>query len=519
MHKFIYNTDTAKVTTTKGDIRGYEYDGLSIFKGIPYGTAKRFHDPQPMTPWKGELNCTNYGYVCPLLENEKPAAELCVPHRYWVMDEDCLNLNVWTPALDQKKRPVMVWLHGGGYEAGSAIEQVAYEGENMSRHGDCVVVSINHRLNILGYLDLSDFGQEYANSGNAGTSDIILALKWIRDNIEKFGGDPENVCLFGQSGGGAKITTLLQTPAADGLFHKGINMSGVLTNLMSDASGSARPFVTALLEDLKLDSVKDLEDLPYDILARSYLKLRPEFQKKGINTGGRPFINKYYLGDPLVYGFRSESSHIPLLVGSVFGEFPCFSPAPMDKTRVSLQEAEQFVRNLLDGCGTKDEIEKLISLFQTVYPKRNILDLLQIDYLFRKPEIEYVKLRSSLNQATYTYLFDQDTALEDGRAPWHCSDIPYVFHNTEYAPYTQMEGVDQLEASIFETVMSFARTGNPNNPQIPHWKASSPEKEEVLFFSKQLRVEVNPDHQLIPMASKILEPALKKLEIDTKIQH
>ncbi len=519
MHSFIYNTDTAKVNTTKGPIRGYEYDGLSIFKGIPYAKARRFHDPEPMSPWDEELNCTNYGYVCPLLENEKPAAELCVPHRYWIMDEDCQNLNIWTPGLDHKKRPVMVWLHGGGYWAGSAIEQKAYDGKNMAQYGDCVVVSINHRLNLLGYLDLSDFGEEYENSGNAGTSDIILALQWIKENIEQFGGNPENVCLFGQSGGGGKITTLLQSPAADGLFHKGINMSGVLTDLMTDATGSAKPFVMALLEDLNLDSVKDLEEIPYDILARSYLKLKPKFEQEGINTGGKPFVNKYYHGDPLVYGFRQESSHIPLLVSSVFGEFPCFAPAPVDKNKVTRQEAERFARNTLDGCASEEEIEKLITSFRVSYPHRNILDLLQIDYLFRRPIIEYVKLRSSLNHSTYTYLFDQDTALEDGRAPWHCSDIPYVFHNTEYAPYTQVDGVDELETTIFETIMTFARTGNPNNPRIPHINACTPEKEEVLFFSNDLRVSVNPDHELIPLAPKILKPALDKLKLDTKIQH
>ena len=161
--------------------------------------------------WDGVLDATSYGYVCPLLEMPKPNGEMLVPHRYWLMDEACQNLNIWTPALDDAHRPVLVWLHGGGYFAGSSIEQIAYEGENMARLGDCVVVSINHRLNILGYLDLSDFGAEYANSGNAGGDDIIAALRWVRDNIAAFGGDPGNVTVFGQSGGGAKVSTLLQT--------------------------------------------------------------------------------------------------------------------------------------------------------------------------------------------------------------------------------------------------------------------------------------------------------------------
>ena len=144
-----------------------------------------------------------------------------VPHMYWSEKEDCQNLNIWTPSIrDGRKRPVMVWLHGGGFSAGSSIEQLAYDGENLSRAGDVVVVSVNHRLNVLGYLDLSPFGEKYQDSANAGNLDLIAALEWIRDNIEGFGGDPENVTLFGQSGGGVKVWSLLQMPEADGLFHK-----------------------------------------------------------------------------------------------------------------------------------------------------------------------------------------------------------------------------------------------------------------------------------------------------------
>ena len=156
---FSYGNNSTIVETRQGKVRGYTYNGMSIFKGIPYATAKRFQAPQPVEPWEGVKDATSYGYVCPLLEMEEPKGELFVPHRYWVMDENCQNLNVWTPACDGEKRPVMVWLHGGGYFAGSSIEQVAYEGENMCRYGQVVVVSINHRLNILGYMDVSAFGE------------------------------------------------------------------------------------------------------------------------------------------------------------------------------------------------------------------------------------------------------------------------------------------------------------------------------------------------------------------------
>ena len=166
---------------------------------------------------------------CPLMNQDVPNGELMVPHRYWPMDENCQYLNIWTGSLDpEAKKPVMVWLHGGGFFAGSSIEQVAYDGTNLCQTGDVVVVSLNHRLNILGYLNLSDYSEKYARSANAGTADMVEALRWIRDNIAQFGGDPDNVTLFGQSGGGMKVTVLMQTPEADGLFHKGIIQSGVL---------------------------------------------------------------------------------------------------------------------------------------------------------------------------------------------------------------------------------------------------------------------------------------------------
>ena len=159
--EFVFKKGSVVVETNKGKVRGYAYNGVSVFKGIPYAKAKRFHAPEPLEAWEGELDATSFGYVCPLLDMPKPAGEVFVPHRYWVMDEDCLNLNIWTPSCDEKKRPVLVWFHGGGFEAGSSIEHIAYEGENMSRRGDAVVVSINHRLNVLGYFDLSAFATVY----------------------------------------------------------------------------------------------------------------------------------------------------------------------------------------------------------------------------------------------------------------------------------------------------------------------------------------------------------------------
>ena len=206
------------VQTKAGKIRGFKMNSTYTFHGIKYADADRFQMPREVKPWKGIKNALAYGYVCPMLMQDHPLMEVMIPHRYWPMDENCQYLNIWTQSLDpEAKKPVMVWLHGGGFFAGSSIEQVAYEGDHLSEYGDVVVVSLNHRLNILGYLDLSAYGEKYYNSANVGNADMVAALHWIQDNIAGFGGDPGNVTLFGQSGGGMKVYSLMNTPAAEGL--------------------------------------------------------------------------------------------------------------------------------------------------------------------------------------------------------------------------------------------------------------------------------------------------------------
>ncbi len=518
---FRWDSGTALVKTSRGLVKGCEQNGLSIFKGIPYAKAKRFHAPEPVEKWEDVFDAASYGYVCPLMSNERPSGELYVPHRYWPMDEDCLNLNVWTPGLDDQKRPVLVWLHGGGYEAGSSIEQMAYDGANMALLGDAVVISVNHRLNILGYFDLSDFGEEYANSANAGTDDIIAALQWVHDNIAAFGGDPANVTVFGQSGGGGKVTTLLQTPAADGLYAKGINMSGVI-GLLADEKGSGREMAEALMAELCLSSVRELETVDYRLLARAYLKLRPMFQKEGKYVGCKPHPNAFYTGDPCVVGFRKETAQIPLMVGSVFSEFFSFTPSPYDKAAMTPSQQEKAVREALGNEGA----DALIPLFRKAYPERDIIDLLQLDFIFRGPEIDYIARRSALNECTFSYLFNLDQPINNGTTPWHCSDIPYVFHNIDLAEHTHRPDGDntvteRVQEQVFGSVMAFARTGNPANDRLPGWLPCSAGCENTMVIGEACGVRQNFDHALIPAVVRHMAPVIagQTAQGSTKVQH
>ena len=521
-HSFRCDCETALVHTVRGMVKGYSYDGLQIFKGIPYAKAKRFHAPEAMQPWKAVLDASSYGYVCPLLTNDRPNGELLVPHRYWPMDEDCLNLNIWTPGCDTEKRPVLVWLHGGGYEAGSSIEQTAYDGANMSLHGNVVVVSVNHRLNILGYFDLSDYGEEYANSGNAGGDDIIAALRWIRENIAEFGGDPGNVTVFGQSGGGAKVTTLLQSPAADGLYARGIVMSGVIGPVLSDAVGSGRDLAEAMMAELGLNTVKELETADYHVLAGAYRKVSPVLERAGQYIGCRPHPNEFYLGEPVINGFRKETAQIPLIVGSVFGEFSSFIPTPYDREKMS--EAEQTAA-IVAVIGKK-EAGELIPLFRKAYPERNLIDLLRLDFIFRKPEIEYIRKRSSMNRCTWSYLFNMDQPINGGSTPWHCCDIPYAFRNIDLVEYPHGPGKDsgiseRIQEQFFDSVIAFARTGDPNNGKIPFWAASRGENEQTLVIDSNTRVLQNYDHEMIEAQARIMEPVFERMMTEAKdnVQH
>ncbi|MBR1660416.1 MAG: carboxylesterase/lipase family protein, partial [Oscillospiraceae bacterium] len=451
-HVFRSDRETAVVSTRQGQVRGYLWDGLWIFKGIPYARARRFHAPEAAEPWDGVFEAGSYGFVCPLLSAERPIGELRVPHRYWPMDEDCLNLNIWTPG-PEGRRPVLVWLHGGGYEAGSAIEQAAYDGHAMSALGDAVVVSVNHRLNILGYFDLSDYGEEYANSGNAGGDDIIAALRWVRENIAAFGGDPENVTVFGQSGGGAKVTTLLQSPAADGLYQRGIVMSGVIGPVLADAVGSGRDLAEALLAELGLRRVQELETVDYPLLAKAYRAVKPALEREGKYVGCRPHPNAFYLGEPGVRGFRPETARVPLMVGSVFGEFNAFVPPPYDKDRMTEAEQGAVLRQALGEAA-----DRLLPLFREAYPQRQPVDLLQLDCIFRGPEIPYIALRSKGGGKVWSYLFNLDQPIDGGSAPWHCADIPYVFHNlnlVECAHGPAPEGLaERVQEQAFGAVMA-----------------------------------------------------------------
>ncbi|MBO5999084.1 MAG: carboxylesterase/lipase family protein, partial [Lachnospiraceae bacterium] len=341
MKKIVVREDYPVVETGAGKIRGLEIDDVCVFRGIPYAKAERFMAPEAPEPWSGIKECYTWGNACPV--GDIMRSNFYCMHRQWELSEDCLNLNVWTSTLDRDaKRPVMVWLHGGGYTGGSSIEEYTMEGDVLAGTDRVVVVSVNHRLNYLGYLDLSGYGPEFKDSANAGMLDIICALQWVRDNIAAFGGDPGNVTLFGQSGGGAKIMTLMQMPAADGLYHKGIIQSGIL--LENDHLRNGGDYADAIVRELGLDkeTIGQIRTIPFAELSAAGMKAAAEkgvffMELFGPHPDGVSVLDDYECA-----GFREEVKNVPIMAGSCIGEMSVFSVHGEKQAMFGRNELENF---------------------------------------------------------------------------------------------------------------------------------------------------------------------------------
>src|SRR5215471_7041456 len=361
-----------------GKLRGIREGKTSSFLGIRYAEAERFGQPKPVQPWTGIKSAQVWGPVCPAPEQTTVSGdELVFPHRYFIANEHCQYLNVWTQNLTPAaKKPVMVWMHGGGFTNGSSMESYAYDGRTLSEFGDVVVVSVNHRLNILGTLDLSAYGSQYANSRQTGMNDLVASLEWVRDNIASFGGDPGNVMIFGQSGGGGKVVRLMHMPAAKGLFHKVSAQSGGNNNYRtSDVAASIKAQQTIAAHTLKnlnltgadLDKLKAV---PYTaLIAAGTAALRSAAQELGVaNVGG---WNPIADDQEVMREFCEWADTIPLVAGSVFSEFAGNLQSGDDKNAWSQTEADA---RLAKAFG--DKKDALVAEFKNSFPRKKVQDLL-----------------------------------------------------------------------------------------------------------------------------------------------
>ena len=500
------SSSVAVAQTANGKVAGYIQDGVTIFKGIPYAKANRFEAPVQADSWEGIRSCRQYGPVSPQGARFGWANDEIAFAFNWndgVQGEDCLRLNVWTPALDSRKRPVMVWLHGGGYSAGSGQELPSYDGTSLAFAEDVVVVSINHRLNVLGFLDLSAYGETYAKSANAGLLDIVASLKWVRDNIAAFGGDPSNVTIFGQSGGGGKVTTLLATPCAKGLFHKAIVQSGSMLRTME--SKYSRKIGIATVRNLGLDasSIDKISEVPYgELLAageKAIAQVKAEADRDGVASfifGWAPTVDGAVLpSQPFDPQAPAISAEIPMIIGTTRHEFSMTTYVP------ALRNAgrEEVIGILKGRYG--EGTERFLELFAKAYPGSKPADMLDADFVFRPGAIEQA-LRKSLQGAApvYMYMFNWESPVLDGiLRSTHCMEIPFVFNNADRHASMTGGGAQAMElaSKMSHCWAEFARCGKPSAEGLPEWEPFEAEKRAVMFFDNTCKMSYSHDKELM----------------------
>ncbi|HEX4750191.1 MAG TPA: carboxylesterase/lipase family protein [Bryobacteraceae bacterium] len=476
------------MSTHDGKVRGYIDQNINVFKGIPYGSdtaPRRFMKATRPQPWAGIRETVAFGPRAPQATLRQPMASSPFPTTEPI-SEDCLYLNIWTPSLStQSKLPVMVYIHGGGYNAGSA-NSPGYDGVRLCHRGNVVVVTLNHRLNSFGFLYLSELGgPEYKDSGNVGMLDLVLALQWIRDNIAQFGGDSQRVLIFGESGGGAKNATLMGMPSAQGLFQRACSSSGetVTASRPETATGRARTVLTALgITGKNIDSIKTV---PMEKLVE--VTRATNYYGPVVDGGALP-------RHPFDPAAPNISAGIPFMVGTNHDESRLLigrgNPAMFELTWETLPANLAKYSEKMGNLNLND----VIALYRRLHADYSASDVFfgaTTDSRDWRPAVVEIERRAVLPKAsapTYSYQLDWRSPVDGGK--WracHALDLPFLFDNVAISHAMTGESQDAywMAEQISEAYIAFARSGDPNNAKLPHWPPYGLTKRTTMSFNSE----------------------------------